>query len=57
MITVVNSNPPTYYGLSTDTQPTDRVENGSIFVEIDTGKVYFYNQAGAAWVEQFSFQA
>ena len=48
----------TYTGLSTDTKPTDaEVPNGSVFVEIDTGKAYFFNADGAAWVEQFSFQA
>lgn len=43
-------------GLSTDSKPTD-VVNGSIFVEVDTGKVFFFNEAGSAWVEQFSFQS
>lgn len=32
-------------GLSTDTKPTEigenKIDNGSIFVEIDTGKVYY----------------
>lgn len=31
--------------------------SGSIIVEPDTGKVYFYNRPGDAWVEQFSFQS
>lgn len=43
-------------GLSTDTKPTTGIINGSIFCEVDTGKVYFFNEAGSAWVEQFSFQ-
>ena len=46
-------------GLSTDTKPTENVMNGSIFAEVDTGKVYFFNEDGATdeqWVEQFSFQ-
>lgn len=42
-------------GLSTDSKPTN-VPNGSIFVEIDTGKVFFFNAAASTWVEQFSFQ-
>lgn len=46
-----------FAGLSTDTKPTANVGTGSIFVEVDTGKVFFYNEAGAAWVEQFSFQS
>lgn len=43
-----------YAGLSTDTKPTEGVGVGSIFLEVDTGKVFIYS--GAAWVEQFSFQ-
>lgn len=42
--------------LSSDTKPTANIANGSICVEVDTGKVYFFNEAGSAWVEQFSFQ-
>lgn len=44
-------------GLSTDAKPTVNIATGSIFVEVDTGKVYFFNSDGAEWVEQFSFQA
>lgn len=45
--------------LSTDTKPTANIATGSILTETDTGKVYFFDEAGAAgseWVEQFSFQ-
>ena len=48
-----------FSGLSSDTKPTDKVATGSIFVEVDTGKVFFFNSAanaGSEWVEQFSFQ-
>lgn len=45
-----------FAGLSTDTKPTGKFMTGSIFVEVDTGKVFFYNEAGSAWVEQFSLQ-
>ena len=38
-------------GLSTDTKPTENIPNGSTFIEINTGKVYIFNEAGAAWVE------
>lgn len=41
-------------GLSTDTKPTD-FATGSIFTEVDTGKVFLFN--GSEWVEQFSFQS
>ena len=40
----------TYYGKSTDSKPTD-CGNGSCFIEMDTGKVYFFNLAGNAWIE------
>ena len=43
-------------GLSTDTKPTTGIVTGSIFVEVDTGNVFFYNEASSSWVEQFSFQ-
>lgn len=42
--------------LAADTKPTDGIATGSICVEVDTGKVYFYDSEGAEWVEQFSFQ-
>ena len=40
----------TLYGLSTDTKPTN-VNNGTCFVEMDTGKVYFFDAAGSQWLE------
>lgn len=59
MITIINS----YDGndidkrrqeimcLSSDTKPTN-VGNGSVCLEINTGKVFIYNETGSAWVEQ-----
>ena len=46
---------------STDEKPVGgELATGSILTEVDTGKVYFYNEDGnsgdGAWVEQFSFQ-
>lgn len=41
----------TYFGLAADTKPTIGIANGSLFLEFDTGKVYFFNADGAAWVE------
>ena len=57
-ITFSNGGYAEYAGLSTDTdgKPTD-CATGSIFVEVDTGKVYFYNADAETWVEQFSFQS
>lgn len=37
------------YGKSTDTKPTD-VPNGSIFIEMDTSKIYFFNENEAEWL-------
>ena len=42
--------------LSTESKPTAIIATGSIMVEVDTGKVFFYNATSEAWVEQFSFQ-
>ena len=46
-----------FAGLSTDTKPTEGVATGSLFHEIDTKKVYAFNEAGATdekWVEQMT---
>lgn len=40
-----------FRGLSTDTKPIGNY-NGSVFFEIDTGKVFMYNQATNTWVEE-----
>lgn len=39
------------YGLSTDTKPTDDVLTGSIFIEIDTGNAYFYDEENTEWIK------
>lgn len=43
----------TLYGLSTDTKPTDGIGNGSAFIEMDTGKLFFYDasEGGSGWIE------
>ena len=42
----------TYFGLSTDSKPTGAtVANGSCFLEMNTGKIYFYDAYGAQWLE------
>lgn len=42
-------------GLSTDTKPTEIdekiIDNGSVFVEIDTGKIFFYDLTSQTWME------
>ena len=38
-----------YAGLSTDTKPTDMVATGSLFLEVDTGDIYAYDEEGGQW--------
>lgn len=38
--------------LAADSKPTDGIANGSIVIEIDTGKIFMFNETGSAWVEQ-----
>ena len=43
-----------FRGLSTDTKPDetkDSVGNGAAFIEMDTGKLYFYDADSTQWVE------
>ena len=44
------------YGTSSDTKPTSGIAMGSLFVEVDTGKTYLFNEdettPGNEWVEQ-----
>ena len=53
----VRSNPnkhqtvKTFAGLSTDTKPTTKVENGSTFIEMDTGDLYIFDKANTQWRE------
>lgn len=37
--------------LSTDTKPTVDVANGSLLLEMDTGKIYAFNRDSAVWIE------
>lgn len=37
--------------LSTDTKPTTGIANGSLVLEMDTGKIYVFNETGSTWVE------
>lgn len=42
--------------LSGDTKPTAGIATGSLAHEVDTGKVYAFNETGTEWILQFSFQ-
>lgn len=37
-----------FYGLSTDSKPTG-CANGSVFIEMDTARLYIYNAATSSW--------
>lgn len=39
------------YGTSTDSKPTTGYANGSTFLEVDTGKIFLFNESTSAWVE------
>ena len=36
---------------STDTKPTTGIANGSLCLEMDTGKIFAFNETASAWVE------
>lgn len=38
-------------GLSTDNKPAGNLVTGSVFIEVDTGKAYFYDEESSAWIE------
>lgn len=38
-------------GLSTDTKPTENIGNGTIFIEMDTKTIYFYDKQNETWRE------
>lgn len=41
---------------SSETKPTERIADGSVLTETDTGNVYMFNAKTSAWVMQFSLQ-
>ena len=52
MITAINERTVEFRGLSTDEKPiNDVISNGSVFFEMDTCKVYVFDQANMMWVE------
>ena len=36
-------------GLSTDSKPTENIVTGSVFIEVNTGNAYLYDEHGAEW--------
>ena len=43
-----------YVGLSTDEKPTVALRNGDTFVEMDTNKLFAWDEDGGQWLEQVS---
>ena len=41
-----------YFGLSTDEKPTNQVNNADAFYEIDTKKIFLFDEDGKTWIEQ-----
>lgn len=41
----------TFCGLSTDEKPTVNIVNGSVFIEMNTSKVYFFDEENTSWLE------
>ena len=37
--------------LSADTKPTTGIANGSLCLEMDTGKIFAFNETASTWVE------
>ena len=38
-----------FMGLSTEAKPTEGLATGSLFIELDTGTVYYFNEASTTW--------
>jgi len=38
-------------GLSTDTKPTANLITGSLYLAVDTGKIYAFDEVSEAWNE------
>ena len=51
MITTINEKTYEFRGLSTDDKPIERVGNGSVFIELDTGKVFIFDEQNKTWRE------
>lgn len=41
-----------FYGKSTDIKPVDGIRNGDVFYEIDTQKVFMFDEETKSWIEQ-----
>lgn len=41
-----------FYGKSYDSKPINGVNNADLFYEMDTRKVFLYDEDGKTWIEQ-----
>lgn len=41
-----------FYGKSTDTKPVNGVNNADLFYEMDTKKVFLFDEDNKKWIEQ-----
>ena len=51
MITTINEKTYEFRGLSSDEKPVENVGNGSIFIEMDTGNVFIFDEQNKVWKE------
>lgn len=49
MITTRNEKTYEFRGLSTDVKPVENVGNGSVFIEMDTSKVFMFDEQNKVW--------
>ena len=42
----------TYFGNSSESKPTSDLADGSVWVEVDTGKAFLFDESATDWVEQ-----
>lgn len=40
------------FGKSTDVKPTTNIDNGDVFMEMDTGVVWFFDGDTNTWISQ-----
>ena len=39
------------FGTSEDTKPTEGYCNGTIFMEVDTGKIFLFDESTSTWTQ------
>ena len=40
-----------FSGLSTDDKPTSNIATGSVFLEVDTGSAFFFDEESSEWIQ------